>query len=151
MNHQLRKLLTLIVLLGLSGFLSTSLYAAESARVEVILVEASNSEGGVDSSLKQYSGTLQRLFRFKSYKQVSKGNLKLSVPGEGSVGLAGGQRLSLKADEGSSRGLMAELSWTRGNKRLLHTKIQLRPGNPAVMGGPSTGKGGNYLLILTMK
>ena len=151
MKTRLRNIFSTITFLAVAGLMSAPAdLAAESARVQVILVEASNGEGGVDSSLRSYAGTLQRLFKFKSYKQVSRGNLKIDIPGEGSTGLAGGQRLTMKATEGGKRGLMAELTWSRGSKRLLHTRIQLRPGSPAVLGGPSTGRGGSYLLILTL-
>jgi hypothetical protein len=151
MKTSMRNLPIILSLLVLSGIMAApNALVAESARVEVILVEASNGDGGVDGSLRAYSGTLQRLFKFQSYRQVSKSTLRLDVPGEGSVGLAGGQKLSLKAGEGGKRGLMAELTWARGSKKLLHTRIQLRPGNPAVLGGPSTGKGGSYLLILVL-
>jgi hypothetical protein len=150
MKTKRHTLMIAIALIGLAGLWATPMQAAgDSARVSVILVEAGNGEGGVDGALRPYASTLQRLFRFQSYKQLSKGSIRLNVPGEGSTGLAGGQSLTLKADEGG-RGLMAELTWQRGGKRLLHTRIQLRPGSPAVLGGPSTGKGGNYLLILTL-
>lgn len=150
MMKKRRILWIAIALIGVTALWATPLQAAgDSARVSVILVEAGNGEGGIDGALRPYAGTLQRLFRFNSYQQLSKGTLRLDVPGTGSVGLAGGQRLTLKAGE-AGRGLMAELTWERGGKRLLHTRIQLRPGSPAVLGGPSTGKGGNYLLILTL-
>jgi hypothetical protein len=128
-----------------------SLHAApDSATVEVILVQASNGEGGVDSALRQYAGNLQRLFRFKSYSQSSRQALRLSVPGEGSVSLAGGQTLSIRSDDASGKGLKAEIDWKRGSQSLLHTRINLRPGNPAVLGGPKS-KDGTWLLILQLK
>lgn len=129
----------------------TELSAAETASVEVILVEAGPGNGGVDKSLKQYAGTLERLFRFDSYRQVGRKQIRLKVPGSGSTSLPGGQSLKLQANEGNGRGLMADLSWTRGGKRLLHTKIKLQPGRPAVLGGPRTKSGGTHLLILTLR
>ena len=151
MNTTIRTFCLSFAILAIATLFAPSLEAADSARVEVILVEAGNGDGGVDSSLKQYAGTLQRLFRFGSYKQVNRKSLQLDVPGKGSVTLSGGQQLTLSSDGGSKGGLVAELTWSRGSKRLLHTRIQLRPGSPAVLGGPSTGKGGSYLLILTMR
>lgn len=152
MKMPIRNLIPMLLFTAVCGLLAAPATTdAASERVQVILVEASNAEGGVDSSLRAYSGTLQRLFKFKSYKQLSRNSLRLDVPGEGSVGLAGGQKLTLKASDGSKRGLMAELTWARGSKKLLHTRIQLRPGSPAVLGGPSTGRGGTYLLILVME
>lgn len=147
-HHTLLLLLTLAMLSGLSAPVSAH---AESVQVEVILVQAANGEGGVDAALRPYAGTLQRLFRFKSYTQAGRQVLRLAVPGEGSVGLANGQRLQMKALSGSAeQGLTAEMEWTRGGSRLVHTRLQLRPGNPAVMGGPS-GQEGTWLLILRLR
>ena len=148
-----RHLFTIIGLATAYLLLAPALQAAGSTEsVQVILVDASNAEGGVDGALRPYAGPLQRLFRFKSYQQLARRSFKLEVPGEGSVELPGGQRLVLKAGERKGPGFVAELTWSRGNTRLLHTRIQLRPGNPAVLGGPASGRdGGNYLLILEIQ
>lgn len=153
MKYQARLILTLLFVIAGTGLLSNAASAAEAAGVQVILVEASNpsdGKGGVDPALREYASTLQRLFRFNSYKQLARRGIRMQVPGEGGTGLPGGQKLVLKATEGGGSGLMAELSWTRGGKRLLHTRIQLRPGQPAVLGGPRSN-GGTHLLILTLE
>ena len=150
MKNPARKFILTGLILLMAGFLNTPLQAQESARVSVILVEASNGSGGVDGSLKPHAATLQRMFRFSTYKQVSRGSIRVNVPGEGSTGLPGGQQLSLKAMEGGG-GLVAELDWTRGGKSLLRTRIQLRGSNPAVLGGPRTSGGATQLLILKLE
>ena len=143
------KPLLLLILLTLFAGLSAQV-AEGSASVQVILVQASNQEGGVDRALKPYAGNLERLFRFKSYRQSSRQTLRLDTPGEGSVSLAGGQVLTIRSDAGSKGSLKAEISWKRGSKSLLHTRINLRPGSPAVLGGPRS-KDGTWLLILQLK
>jgi hypothetical protein len=124
--------------------------AADTARIEVILVKAGNGEGGVDAALRPYAPTLQRLFRFQQYELVSRKPLRLDVPGEGAVSLSGGQALTVSAASGAGSGIKADLDWTRGSKRLLHTRIQLRTGSPAVLGGPRSDDG-TWLLILELK
>ena len=151
MNIQLHKFFPLI-LIAIGVFTSGAvLSAADSASVEMILVEAGPGDGGVDKSLRQYAGTLERLFRFDSYRQVGRKQVRLNVPGSGSTSLPDGQTLKLEATEGNGRGLMADLNWSRGGKRLLHTRIKLQPGRPAVLGGPRTKSGGTHLLILTLR
>lgn len=143
------KHVLLIVLLGL--LCGTEAQAAEaSARVQVILVQASDAEGGVDKALRSYAGNLNRLFRFKSYRQSSRQTLRLSLPGEGKVSLSGGQTLTVRSDEASRGGLKAQISWRKGSKSLLNTRINLRPGSPAVLGGPRS-RDGTWLLILQLK
>jgi hypothetical protein len=151
MNTSIRTihLLALAITFLLVG-LPTAHAAGDSAAVQVILVQAGDGDDGVDASLREYAGNLERLFRFKSYKQSSRQTLRLSVPGEGSVSLAGGQSLSIRSDGGAGDGLKAEISWNRGSKSLLHTRINLRPGSPAVLGGPQS-KDGTWLLILELK
>jgi hypothetical protein len=151
MKIQLQKFFPIMLLVV--GFLipGMQLSAAETASVEVILVEAGPGNGGVDKALKQYAGTLERLFRFDSYRQVGRKQIRLNVPGSGSTSLPGGQSLKLEANEVNGRGLMADLNWTRGGKGLLHTRIKLQPGRPAVLGGPRTKSGGTHLLILTLR
>jgi hypothetical protein len=151
MKIQLHKIFPLILVAVGILIPGTQLTAVDSASVEVILVEAGPGEGGVDKSLRQYAGTLERLFRFNSYRQVGRKQIRLNVPGSGSTSLPGGQSLKLEANKGSGRGLMADLNWTRGGKGLLHTKIKLQPGRPAVLGGPRTKSGGTHLLILTLR
>ena len=140
-----------MLVLLMAGFITVPLQAQGDARVSVILVEASNDGGGVDGSLRPYASTLQRMFRFNTYKQASRGTVRLSVPGEGGTGLPGGQNLSLKAIEGGGGGLVAEVNWTRGGKSLLRTRIQLKGSNPAVLGGPRTDSGATQLLILRLE
>ena len=139
-----------LLLFGQSGAI---LQARDNeARLEIILVEASNGEGGVDSSLRPYADTLQRLFRFKSYRQVNQRSMRLTVPGNSTVSLEGGQSLRLEAEGSGGPGLVAQLTWSRGSQRLLHTRLQLRSGSPAVLGGPRSGDaGGSYLLILRLR
>lgn len=151
MKYPALKMIPAIVILLMAGFPATTLLGQENARVSVILVEASNGEGGVDGSLRQYASTLQRMFRFSSYKQASRSSIRVKVPGEGATGLPGGQQLSLKAIEGGGGGMVAEINWTRGGKSLLRTRVQLRGSNPTVLGGPRTSGGATQLLILELE
>jgi hypothetical protein len=145
-----RYLSILAVIFLLAGlFVPAGADAADNARVEVILVRAGNGEPGVDPGLRAYASTLQRLFRFERYEMVSRKSMHLALPGEGAVALSGGQKLRVSAAAAGS-GVKADVDWTRGSKRLLHTRIQLRPGSPAVLGGPRS-ESGTWLLILQLK
>ena len=150
MRLSIRVLFLILTTAAMGGLLKPAPASAENARIEVILVKAGNTEGGVDSALRAYAGTLQRLFRFKSYAQVSRQSIKLDIPGEGGVSLAQDQRLSVRSSESEGRGIKADREWSRGKQRLLRTRIQLNPGNPAVLGGPRSDDG-TWLLILQLR
>lgn len=146
--HILASLIAMGLIMSLSA--GTAKAASGPARVDVILVQAGNGGEGVDRSLRPYARTLQRLFRFKSYQQAGRRTARVDVPGETTVPLAGGQTLSLRTMRGGESALRAEVNWLRGSKRLLHTRIHLKPGVPAVLGGPRSGDG-TWLLILVLK
>ena len=151
MNTNIRFLGAIIGLFLLCGAFASDLTAAgTTARIDVLLVSAGNGDGGVDPALKPYAGTLQRLFRFKSYNLVKKTGMKVDLPGGGSTSLPDGQSLKVNAKPSGDRTINADIEWMRGGKRLLHTGMQLRPGKPAVLGGPRSGEG-TLLLILVVR
>ncbi|MEM1221299.1 MAG: hypothetical protein AAGH40_00940 [Verrucomicrobiota bacterium] len=149
MNRNL-PILSLILLTILSGYLSAQPASKSgSASLEIILVEASNSGGGIDRSLQPYAGNLKRLFRFDSYREVQRSQTRLDLPGSTNLSLKNGTTLQIK---GSNDGqtLQADLNWKRKGSSLLHTNLRLKKGTPAVLGGPRS-KNGSYLLIITRK
>lgn len=134
----------------LSGFITQNTFAesgTSTAQIEVILVKASNASDTVDPSLQAYSNTLQRLFRFKSYQQVSRGSLKVTLPGKSTAQLGQGNRLVIDAKP-TLGGVAADLNWSAG----IHARLNLKKGTPAVLGGPKIkGDEGTYLLIILLK
>ena len=140
----------LAALIAVMGSAHQASAADANAQLDVYLVKAGDGSGGVDKSLRPFASTLQRLFRFQSYALEGKRTVRLTVPGESSVNLTQGQQLTVKASEVQGPGLKAEVEWKRGGKRLLHTRINLRPGNPAVLGGPRS-EDGTWLLILQQR
>lgn len=143
------RVLFLFCLLPLLSNQTLEAQNASSAAIEVILVEASNSEAGTDASLKAHSGTLKRLFNFKSYKQVSRKTASVSLPGNQTISLGNGTQLKISASPGG-RQLSANLDWQQGKRSLVRTRLQLNKGKPAVLGGPRS-KNGNYLILITWK
>jgi len=146
MKRSAHIFISVFITLGLLGPLATQARAMETVRVEVLLVRATDGGSGIDAPLRPYAGTLKRLFRFDSYELVSSRSMSLNLPGEAGTSLAGGQSLTLRAGPD----LKADIDWMRGKQRLLHTRIQMRRGNPAILGGPR-GREGTLLLILQLK
>ncbi|MGJ8652962.1 MAG: hypothetical protein ACSHX8_06780 [Opitutaceae bacterium] len=142
--------ITVILLLALLPSLATAVPSQSvKAELQIILVEATNKGTGIDAGLKSYASNFQRLFRFDSYTQVQRSSANLSLPGESKVSLNNGTTLAISASNGGPT-LLADLEWKRGGSSLLHTRLKLKRGTPAVLGGPRS-KDGNYLLIITWK
>ena len=122
--------------------------AATSTTVKAFLVIASKSPGKSDPRLAAYDDTLRRVLRFESFRLVGQNSADISIPGTKSLNLGDGQRLDLKT-EASETNRRLQVSWFEGKTSHMKTGLVLRPGVPAVLGGPAHGEGEVYAIILT--
>lgn len=149
MHHHL--LTSLLVFLFAGGpFAGMAHGQTGSSGLEVILVKAGNGKPGIDAALRPYASTLQRVFRFESYRMAGRKQLQVGSGRESAATFPGGQSLHVRSLDFGNKGMKAEINWKRGGKNLLHTRINLRPGTPAVLGGPK-GPEGTWLLILRLE
>ena len=125
----------------------TSLRAAE-ASVQGILITASNEAGKTDRRLAAYEPTLRRILRFESYHYVGEDTARLKVPATGSLSMGDGHELEITTEHADGKSVQVKVRWTSGGRSLMNTGLTLRPGVPAVLGGPSTSKGEVYAVIL---
>jgi hypothetical protein len=138
----------LALLLVLLGGLAPAV-RAESAAVQGILLTASNESGQTDRRLAPYEATLRRILRFETFHQVGEDRATLDVPASGSLSLGDGHELQLETERGDGKAVHLKVRWTAGGRTLMNTGLTLRPGVPAVLGGPATGnKGEVYAVIL---
>lgn len=127
---------------------ATSSAAATSTTVKALLVIASKTPGKSDPRLAAYDENLRRVLRFESFRLVGQNSADISIPGSQTLALGDGQRLELKT-EASETNRRIQVSWLEGNKTHMKTGLALRPGAPAVLGGPAHGEGEVYAIILT--
>ncbi len=123
-------------------------HAAEQTSVRAILVTASNEKGESDRRLAAYEPTLRRILRFESYRYVAEGSVSLAVPAKAPLTLAAGHRLDLETENSSNAGIRLKLAWSEGRRVHMQTGLTLRPGVPAVLGGPRKGDGEVYAIII---
>ncbi|MFZ5494834.1 MAG: hypothetical protein ACOZE5_05790 [Verrucomicrobiota bacterium] len=122
---------------------------AESAAIQGILLTASNEPGQTDRRLAPYEATLRRILRFETFRFVGEDRATLDVPASGSLSLGDGHELEIAVERNDGKSVHVKVRWTAGGRPLMHTGLALRPGVPAVLGGPSTGnKGEVYAVIL---
>lgn len=142
----IRNLLPLLLLV----VLVVPAWAAEQASFRAVLIVASNARGPSDSRLAPYEPTLRRILRFESYRFVGQDSVRLGPSATGAMSLGDGHRIELTTEAISPRGTRARVLWMQGRRTLMETVLALRPGVPAVLGGPSTGRGGEvYAVIIT--
>ncbi len=136
-----------LVLFALSA-VAPVVRAADEARIRAILVTASNEKGQSDRRLAAFEPTLRRILRFESYRYVGEGSVSLAVPGKGPVSLGDGHRLDLDAESAGAGGIRVNVRWSDEGRVLMQSGLSLRPGVPAVLGGPRKGDGEVYAVIV---
>lgn len=138
----LRILFTLLALgVGL-GFAQT----AHATTVNAILITAGNNGGSTDPRLAPYEATLRRVLRFNNYKFQGSDATTVSAGSRAALIIGQGHELVV---EGGSNAQSIRIRWTEGGRSLMNTGLTLRPGVPAVLGGPATGRDGEvYAVIL---
>ncbi len=142
------KTIRLILLLAALAGLGAAA-RADSANIRGILISASNESGETDRRLAQYEPTLRRILRFESYRFLGDDSTSLEVPAQGSLSLGDGHELEVSTEKSDGKSIHVKVRWSAGGRTLMNTGLVLRPGVPAVLGGPSTGnKGEVYAVIL---
>lgn len=143
------KLIRILLPLWLIFGATLAARAAENASVHAILISASNEPGKTDGRLSQYEPTLKRILRFESYRFLGQGTATLRNDRPSHISLGEGQSLRLSSEEPGKHGVRVKVIWENGGRTLMETGLSLRPGAPAVLGGPGTGKQGEvYAIIL---
>lgn len=143
------RLIFSLWLLALAAAVAPIAHAAEHARVQGILISASNDRGETDRRLSAYEPTLRRILRFESYRFLGDDTASLGVPADGHLSLGEGNELEIQTESSDGRSVRLKVRWLKGGRTLMSTGLALRPGVPAVIGGPSTGhKGDVYAVIL---
>lgn len=143
----MKTILRLTLLLAVLTGLAASVRAAE-ASIQGILITASNEPGKTDGRLAQYEPTLRRILRFESYHYVGGDSTRLDVPATGSLSVGEGHQLQVTTEQSDGKSIHVKVRWTSGGRTLMNTGLTLRPGVPAVLGGPATSKGEVYAVIL---
>ena len=114
--------------------------------IQATLILASNDPAPLDSRLDKVEYKLRRIFGFEYYKYYGEGTALLNLPGESTVDLGHGFRLSISAS-GSGDKLRTSVQWYRGDEMVLNTTVGMKRGVPVILGGISHGGG---TLIVTL-
>lgn len=144
---RLPSLLLLLAVLAV-GFAGAT--PARAATLRAVLITASTEPGDTDPRLATYEVTLKRVFRFQSYTYQGSDSVELAS-GRGAELLIG-QGHELTVEPGDNP-LTLRIRWTEGGRALMTTGVTLRPGVPALLGGPRTGNapGEVYAVILVAR
>jgi len=143
----MKSILRLTLLVAALTGLAVAARAAETS-IQGILITASNEPGKTDGRLAQYEPTLRRILRFESYHYVGEDSARLEIPAAGSLSVGDGHELEVTTEKSDGKSIHVKVRWNSRGRSLMNTGLTLRPGVPAVLGGPSTSKGEVYAVIL---
>jgi hypothetical protein len=144
------RIITLLLLtFGLLGTAVTATAAdGDSIRVQAILVSASKQPGKTDKALSRYESTLRRILRFETFKQLGSDRDSASVPGAGTLSIGSGHQIQFRTEASGDDRLRVQIIWQGGDRTLMRTGLALRPGVPAVLGGPARNDDEVYAVII---
>lgn len=146
----MKKMLFIFCAIMLAGFRSA---AADEASCNVLEIEATSKDGGIDKALKQIEGKLKKppFSSWKSFKLIKKHTPKLVLMHPKTVSLAKGGKLTmLYRDRVDAKGKKTRLrlSFTMDDNegsRQSDVTIKLDSGSFYMSGGRPLKSGGTYI------
>lgn len=144
-----RFYLPILLLAAIMGLALTA-RGADHATIEGILITASSEPGQTDRRLAAFEPTLRRILRFESYRFAGEGSTSVNVPGEETLSIGRGHELAVTVERSDGKSMQVKVRWTAEGRTLMNTGLVLRPGVPAVLGGPSTGNKGEVYAVIVV-
>ncbi len=124
--------------------------AAAPVTLEAMLILASNDPSAQDPRLDQIEYKLRRTFKFEYYRHYGGQSAIVNLPGQTSLDLGHGYRLSVSASEASDDRVRAGIQWFRGDEVVLNTTVVMSRGTPVVLGGVPH-EGGTLIVTLVAR
>ena len=119
--------------------------AAPNISVEVKTVLASSQGNFLDPQLAQMAQELQSLFRYTSYRLLSRDRLNLQPGQTGKLSLPGNRTLHITYVDIQGRRVGLLLKMFKNQSNVFETNIQLNNRSSIIVGGPRYEEG--YLLF----
>lgn len=145
----MKTLRTLCSLLLFAAGLGLTAATARATTVNAILITAGNDGGQSDPRLAPYEATLRRVLRFNTYAFQGSDATRVVEGSQTTLMIGQGHELVV---EGGAAPYSIRIRWSNRDRTLMNTGLTLRPGVPAVLGGPGTGRAGEvYAVILVAR
>ncbi|MCZ7591261.1 MAG: hypothetical protein M5U15_03515 [Kiritimatiellae bacterium] len=116
---------------------------AAPMEVEAMLILASNEPAPLDRRLERVDYLLRPVLRFETYRLLAQSSVILPDGASATVALEDGHVLYLQRGKKNR----VEVTWQRGDTRLLSTGVGLERNKPTILGGVPQGEG---RLIVTL-
>jgi hypothetical protein len=120
---------------------------AEPVTIQATLILASNDPAPMDSRLDRIEYKLRRIFGFEYYRHYGEGSALLNLPGESTVELGHGFRITMSSSGSKDGKIRTSVQWFRGDEMVLNTIVGMKRGVPVILGGISH-EGGTLIVTL---
>ncbi|MBN2143682.1 MAG: hypothetical protein JW774_03565 [Candidatus Aureabacteria bacterium] len=114
---------------------------AEVISVQVDVILAQNSPGGVDPQIRNVQSKLTKVFNFSSYRLISRETVPVNINKKSVVSLPEGGILSLMLTAQNNDQAVIQAEIQKGISSLLNTQFRLKKGGTIILNGPSTSEG----------
>ncbi len=137
-------LLTIVLFAGLC----VPAEAKDPVDIRVLTILASQDSNFIDPSLSSTIRELRAVFRYSSYRLISRNRLRLNLRETGTISLPGSRRLRITPSNIRGNRVELRLGILKGRKQIFRTTVQLRNRGSMTVGGPKL-KGGILLLNIS--
>jgi len=147
-----RTIALAVILFAALASLASPKSQAQQVNLNATLILASSEGSGIDPALKAYESNLRRLFKYKSYRVQGRSGTRVSLPGDATINLGSGHRLTLSSQASGGGKIRLSIRWSDGRRTLINTTLNMTKGVPALLGGPSApSQNGNLILALVAR
>ncbi len=116
--------------------------------IRVITILASQNSNFIDPSLSSAIRELRAVFRYSSYRLISRNRISLNLKETGTISLPGGRLLRITPSSIRGNRVELRLGILKGRRQIFRTTVQLRNRGSMTVGGPKL-KGGVLLLNIS--
>ena len=120
-------------------------WAETTIDLSVKIILASQKSGQSDPSLKRFKDELDDLFRYSSYKLLSRDNLKLNQKKSGMIALPGNRSMKITSQGISGGRVTLQEEMFKDNRQIFQTVVRLLNDSEVTVGGPKH-EDGNLLI-----
>lgn len=113
--------------------------------LSVKTILASQKPGRDDPSLKRFKDELKDLFRYSSYKLLSRDNLKLNQEDSGRISLPGNRSMKITSKGISGERVTLQVEMFKNDRQIFQTVVRLLNDSEVTVGGPKH-EDGNLLI-----
>jgi hypothetical protein len=145
--HNIGRAFKVVLLASVCLPAAVAVSRAEPVTIQATLILASNEPAPLDSRLDRIEYKLRRIFGFEYYRHYGAGSALLNLPGESTVDLGHGFRLSISASGAKDDKIRTSVQWFRGDEMVLNTTVGMKRGVPVILGGISH-EGGTLIVTL---